>query len=276
MGTPAYNSRMLLKVVLYGYMNNMYSCRKIASMVECHIHYMWLSGSQYPSYCTINRFRSKRMKDCVNHQFTQVVLFLVELGQLSLDLQYIDGTKIESVANKYRFVWRKSAEANMQKLQAKIRNILSQIDDGIAQDNQRENEEARVPVDTLVLQQFIDKLNQENRQLQPSSHEEKKELKRKEKQVRTLEECKQKMIEYNDKLDILGQRNSYSKTDPSATFMRMKEDAMNNGQTKPGYNLQIATEGQYITNFGLYANPSDTLTLPSLHQAWHDQADFPN
>ena len=115
----------------------------------------------------------------------------------------------------------------------------------------------------MVLQQFIDKLNQENRQLQPSSHEEKKELKRKEKQVRTLEECKQKMIEYNDKLDILGQRNSYSKTDPSATFMRMKEDAMNNGQTKPGYNLQIATEGQYITNFGLYANPSDTLTLPS-------------
>ena len=60
---------------------------------------------------------------------------------------------------------------------------------------------------------------------------------------------------------LLGERNSYSKTDPDATFMRLKEDAMNNGQTKPAYNLQIATENQYWTNFALYHNPTDTLTF---------------
>jgi hypothetical protein len=54
-------------------------------------------------------------------------------------------------------------------------------------------------------------------------------------------------------------RNSYSKTDTDATFLRMKEDAMNNGQTKAGYNLQIETENQHITNFALYSNPGDTL-----------------
>lgn len=43
--------------------------------------------------------------------------------------------------------------------------------------------------------------------------------------------------------------------------MRMKEDAMNNGQTKPGYNLQIATENQFVTGFALFPNPTDTLTL---------------
>lgn len=58
-----------------------------------------------------------------------------------------------------------------------------------------------------------------------------------------------KLAEYEQHLKTLGDRNSYSKSDPLATFMRMKEDAMNNGQTKPGYNLQIRTESQFITDF---------------------------
>ncbi|RHO63750.1 transposase [Parabacteroides sp. AF48-14] len=83
----------------------------------------------------INRFRSKRMKEQVNSLFIQVVMLLVEMGQISLDVQYIDGTKIESVANRYTFVWRKSTEKNKEKLEEKIRGILSQIDEGIVQDN---------------------------------------------------------------------------------------------------------------------------------------------
>ena len=83
----------------------------------------------------INRFRSKRMKEQVNSLFVQVVMLLVEMGQISLDVQYIDGTKIESVANRYTFVWRKSTEKNKEKLEEKIRGILSQIDEGIVQDN---------------------------------------------------------------------------------------------------------------------------------------------
>ena len=50
-------------------------------------------------------------------------------------------------------------------------------------------------------------------------------------------------------LDIFGELNSYSKTDPDATFIRMKEDVMKNGQPKPGYNLRIATENQFIIDF---------------------------
>ena len=66
---------------------------------------------------------------------------------------------------------------------------------------------------------------------------------------------------YEEQLKIMGKRNSYSKTDTDATFMRMKEDAMRNGQTKPGYNVQIATENQYITNYDIYWRPTDTGTL---------------
>ena len=76
-----------------------------------------------------------------------------------------------------------------------------------------------------------------------------------------LEGYRDKLIEYDNHLEVLGERNSYSKTDPDATFMRMKEDAMKNGQTKPGYNLQIGTENQFITDFRLFPNPTNTLTL---------------
>jgi hypothetical protein len=91
--------------------------------------------------------------------------------------------------------------------------------------------------------------------------EEKQSRRGKEKQIKELEKHRDKLSEYDNHLEKMGERNSYSKTDHDATFMRMKEDAMNNGQTKPGYNLQIATENQFITDFGFFPNPNDTLTL---------------
>lgn len=67
-----------------------------------------------------------------------------------------------------------------------------------------------------------------------------------------------------------------SKTAPDTTFMHMKEDAMNNGQTKPGYNLQIGTENQFITDFALSPNSTDTLTLkPFLSSISNRYEDFP-
>src|SRR5574344_2077535 len=90
--------------------------------------------------------------------------------------------------------------------------------------------------------------------------EKKKAFREKKREIKELEAHRDKLVEYDNHLETLEGRNSYSKTDPDATFMRMKEDAMNNGQTKPGYNLQIGTENQFITNFALYPNPTDTLT----------------
>lgn len=263
-GTTPYHPRMLLKVVFYAYMNNIYSCRKIATLLEHHIHYMWLSGNQYPSFSTINRFRSEHMKDCVNQLFVQVVQLLVTMNQVTLDVQYVDGTKIESMANKYTFVWRKSTETNKKKLEEKIQQILSQIDEGIAQDNRSESESTPVPIDSNLLQKMITQINEQNNQRRIETEQQQKQKKKCDKQIKELQKHQGKLKEYEQKLGILGSRNSYSKTDQDATFMRMKEDAMNNGQTKPGYNLQIATESQYITNFGLFSNPGDTLTLAPL------------
>ena len=102
---------------------------------------------------------------------------------------------------------------------------------------------------------------------------EKTELKKKRKQLKELEEHRDKLQEYDCHLETLQERNSYSKTDKDATFMRMKEDAMRNGQTKPGYNLQIGTENQFITDFALFPNPTDTLTLIPFLQSFSNRYD---
>jgi len=267
---------MLLKVVFYAYMNNVYSCRRIEHEMNHDIYYMWLSGNQHPQFNTINRFRSEHVKDVINGLFVQVVKYLVGEGVLSLDVQYIDGTKMESVANKYTFVWKKTVEKNKEKLEKKIRSVLSQIDEGIAQDNAAEPLEDTVSIDSASLKRIVDKINEENSKLPVTTKEEKKARKAKEKVARELSKMQEKEAEYEQHLNTIGDRNSYSKTDPDATFMHMKEDAMNNGQLKPGYNVQIGTNNQYITQIGFYPNPTDTLTMPDFLESYKkDYGSYP-
>ena len=250
----------MLKVILYAYMNNVYSCRRIEKLLLRDIHYIWLAGYEKPDFITINRFRN-RVKDEINNIFTQVVLILSSKGFISLDVEYIDGTKIESKANKYTFVWRKSVEKNRAKLMKKISVLLDQVEEVIAQDNAVKRNE-HVEFTPSMLTDIISELKESlETPPAPTDKEEKKKCRERKRQIKQLEEHLDKLREYDNHLTAMGERNSYSKTDPDATFMRMKEDAMNNGQTKPGYNLQIATENQFITNFALYPNPTDTLTF---------------
>lgn len=257
-GRCAYHPRMMLKVVVYAYMNNIYSCRKIERLLHRDIHFIWLSGYEKPDFITINRFRN-RVKDEINDIFTQIVLLLCARGFVSLDVEYVDGTKIESKANKYTFVWRKTVERNRAKLLEKIKALLEQVDEAIAQD--KCNVDERMEFTPTQLSEMSAELNTALSSLSVTTDKKEKERRKKlQKTAKELEKHSKKLSEYNQHLDTLGERNSYSKTDKDATFMRMKEDAMNNGQTKPGYNLQIGTEGQFITDFALFPNPTDTLT----------------
>ncbi len=268
-GRCAYHPKMMLKIILYAYMNNIYSCRKIEKAVQRDIHYIWLAAQERPDFVTINRFRN-RVKSGINNIFTQTVLVLAERGFITLDVEYIDGTKIESKANKYTFVWRKTVEKNRAKLQEKIRVLLGRIDDVIAQDKAAESDKVEFTPETLtsLISDLQDSLAAES---EPSGKEQKKQMREKKKQIKELEKHRDKLNEYDGRLEQMGDRNSMSKTDPDATFMRMKEDAMNNGQTKPGYNLQISAENQFITDFALFPNPTDTLTLIPFFNSFLDR-----
>ena len=268
-GRCPYHPKMMLKLILYAYMNNIYSCRKIEKAVQRDIHYIWLAAQERPDFVTINRFRN-RVKKEINNIFTQVVLVLADQGFITLDVEYIDGTKIESKANKYTFVWRKTVEKNRAKLQEKIHVLLGQIDDVIAQDKAAETDKVDFTPETLtsLITELQDSLSAEPK---PTDKEHKKQQREKKKQIKELEKHRDKLGEYDGRLEQIGERNSMSKTDPDATFMRMKEDAMLNGQTKPGYNLQISAENQFITDFALFPNPTDTLTLIPFFNSFLDR-----
>ena len=253
-GTSSYSPRAMLKVIIYAYLSNVYSGRQIAKMWQESIIYMWLGGTLIPDFRTINNFRSRRLVGTFEGLFTQVVELLVEEGLVTLDVQYIDGTKIESSANKYTFVWKRATETNKAKLEKNVKAVLEEVEKIL--DIERQEAENEHPMTADEMQQRTERgLERMKEKKEALTKQQKKAVEK------IADEGVSKMREYEEKLDILGERNSYSKTDPGATFMRMKEDAMNNGQTKPGYNIQISTENQYITNYGTFWRPTDQGTL---------------
>lgn len=253
-GNSAFNPKMMLKVLVFAYLSNVYSSRRIEDLLKRDVYFMWLAGMKRPDFRTINYYRGKRLKEGFDAVFTQVVRLLHEEGFVSLKVQYIDGTKIESVANKYTFVWRGSVEKYDARLKAKTEALLRQIEQSHAVENQ-EN-----PVsEELTAEEVAERVGRIREKVDADNlgKEERKALR----QIET--DVVPRMNRYKEQLETMGSRNSYSKTDPDATFMRMKEDAMLNGQLKPGYNVQISTENQFITNFGIYQRPTDTLTMIS-------------
>jgi transposase len=253
-GTSSYPPKMLLKILFYGYLNNTFSCRKLAKACTENIYFMWLSGGLKPDFRTINDFRGQKLKENVEKLFSQMVLMMVDLELVSLEKQFIDGTKLEANAHKYSFVWKKSVEKNKEKLQVKIDSVLSEIGRAIESDAVFvENQEVK-NIDSKQLEEKIDAINK-NIKTESLNKLQKKAVKK------LAEEQLPKLKGYEQHLDILQDRNSYSKTDTDATFMRMKEDHMMNGQLKPAYNAQISTENQIIIHYTLHQNPTDTKTL---------------
>lgn len=255
-GTTSFHPRMMIKVLFYAYFNNVYSCRKIEKALQENIHFMWLSGNSLPDYRTINYFRGKRLKEHIQQLFADVVRMLQELQYVSLNVQYIDGTKIESAANRYSFVWKGSVEKNKAKLEDKIQSVLSDIDAQIKEDRTQFNKDKTPkPIDSHELKDKLKQLNQEIKDNNKASKQVKQQIKKIE------EEQLPRLEKYEKQLATLGDRNSYSKTDEDAVFMRLKDDHMQNGQLKPAYNTQISTENQFITHYSIHQTAGDTTTL---------------
>jgi transposase len=253
-GTSSYHPKMLLKILFYGYLNNTYSCRKIAKAVKENIYFMWLSGGLQPDFRTINDFRGQKLKGSIENLFRQLVEMMLDLELVSLEKQFIDRTKIEANAHKYSFVWKKSVEKNKERLQSKIDVVLAEIGQAIESDLIHTDNQTDTKIDSQKLEEKIQEINKNSKTTFLT--------KQQKKVVQKLEnEQFPKLKEYEQHLEILGSRNSYSKTDTEATFMRMKEDHMNNGQLKPAYNIQISTENQIITHYSTHQTSTDFTTL---------------
>lgn len=253
-GTSSYHPRMLLKVLVYSYLNNTYSSRRMEAALKENIHFMWLSGMSKPDHNTINRFRSERLKDVLKTVFGKVVELLAQAGHLSLKEVFTDGTKIEAQANRYTFVWGNAIKTSKAKMEEQLKELWAYAEQVAAEELKDEAPESFAPVSAARVKSTIEKIDQAL-EGKPVSKKVKQKIQYAKKN------WPENVKRYGQHQKILGKRNSYSKTDTDATFMRMKEDHMRNGQLKPAYNVQLSSHNQYIVNYSLHQNPTDTTTL---------------
>ena len=250
--------RQLLKIVIYAGMNRIYSSRDIEKSCKRDINFMYLlEGKTAPDHATIARFISLHLSLCSKNILAEVSNALFELGEISGRHIFIDGTKIESAANRYTFVWKKAVTKNQTKLFTKIVEFIAECEEMyglklVYKDSVSLHSLKRIRKKLYAIKKaegitFVHGTGKRKSPIQKS--------------IETLEAYIEKLKEYSTKLHTCGNRNSYSKTDPDATFMRMKEDHMLNGQLKPAYNLQHGVDSEYITWLTVNPNPTDTKTL---------------
>jgi transposase len=270
-GTSSYHPRMLLKALVYAYINNIYSSRKIEEALQESIYFMWLTGMSKPDHNTINRFRGQRLQKTLQPIFTQVVLLLCEEGLLSLKDLYTDGTKIEANANRYTFVWGKAIKTSKERIKQQLDELWKYARSVAAAELDDTDPSGFDKIDKQKVTATIEKINAALKD-KPVTGKVRQKLNYARKHwPATLDK-------YEQQEKILGTgRNNYSKTDRDATFMRMKEDHMRNGQLKPGYNVQISTNNQFIASYSLHQNPTDTRTLiPHLREHLRNYGQKPN
>ncbi|MFS7208196.1 IS1182 family transposase [Carnobacterium divergens] len=269
MGPSSYHPKMMMKMILCAYTQSVFSGRKIEALTKDSIRMMWLTQSYQPSYRTINRFRVNPLVNALLREcFVQFRSQLVKEQLIDEEAIFIYGTKIEANANKYTFVWKKSIENFDKKLTEKSNVLYDELlKDKIIPEIERESAK-ELSVTELgqieeklahVVEKFTEKIEYEKDGTIRKSIRSKRKVPKKTRKL--VHDFKERKCAYQKHRQILGQRNSYSRTDPDATFMRMKDDHMKNGQLKAAYNLQIATNSQYILGYDLFSNPTDTRTL---------------
>ena len=258
----AASPRNLFKIIVYGYMNNIYTSRALEQACRRDINFMWLlEGAKAPDHNTVARFRTERVADAAEGLFYQLVELLKVRREINFENLFVDGTKIEANANKYSFVWRKTIEKNAAKLQAKLAEALQQIRESYDLDVAQ----AVGPDEVLVM--LLSRKAEQNITFVYGTGKRKSPL---QKSVEQLEALLARQRKYEEYGAIFQGRNSFSKTDQDATFMHMKEDHMKNAQLKPGYNVQIGVEAEYIVGMDISSERSDALTLiPLLENMKH-------
>jgi transposase len=169
----------------------------------------------------------------------------------------MDGTKLEANANRYTFVWKKAVEKNESKMLLKVIGLSEEIRKLYGVELSVSKESINEDMDKMAA--FLEeKKREENIEFVNGSGKRKSNI---QKLLEALYSYVGRQKSYDESNATFKGRNSYSKTDKDATFMRMKDDYMRNGQLKPAYNVQLAIEAEYVVGAGIFSKCNDTETL---------------
>ena len=247
LGRIRYNPVKMLKTVLFGFMSEGYiSLRGLQENCRVNIRFMYLMDRETPSYRTFSYFITDVLKDSIEDIFNDINQEIFSRHKVDLNHLYIDGSKFEANANKYTWVWKKATEKSRYRLFEKITELLQEINSDLQWSG------IKIETNTEYMPEYMRQITErfsEIWKLDTSAFVSGKGHRKtvQQRQYEKLVEYTTKLNEYVTKISICGEnRNSYSKTDPSATFMRIKTDYMGNDQLLPAYNVQIGVADEYI------------------------------
>ena len=227
---PVTEPKIMFKVMTYAYMEFTYSSRKIETACRRDVNFMWLlAGEPVPDHTTINRFRKERLGEAMEGLFYQFVKKLHEIGEVKYENVFQDGTKIEANANRYTFVWRKAVEKNEAKMLLKVQELAEEIIKAYHEKFTVSKE--TVNEDMAKMAAFLEQKKLEEKiEFVHGIGKRKSNL---QKLLEALYSYQERQIGYDESGKTFNGRNRCSKTEKDATFMRMKDDHMKNGQLKP-------------------------------------------
>ena len=256
-GTSSYNPKMLLKSWILGFANKIYSCRLVAKALRENLPFIWISGNQTPDFRTLNNFRL-RLKNEIKKIFKQIVVFALERGIIEGKDVFADHTKNEANANRHKVVWSKQVERQTKMIDEELERLFRHIDEineneeKIFHDNDLPEQE-RTGFDDEKVQEIIDKINDrvtEKKITRDQGREDRK-------KIRRIKELLGRKQLYSEKKKILGERNSYSKTDTDAVAMMMKDKLT----IRPAYNEGICVENGFVLNYVISDSAADNVSF---------------
>lgn len=270
-GRIRYNPVSMLKTVLFGFMTNGYiSLRELEDNCKVNLRFMYLMEHETPSYRTFGYFINEILGDSIEEIFNDINKKIFEAEHVDLQHLYIDGSKFEANANKYSWVWKKATEKSRYRLFNKITALFEEINNGL------KYTEVKFRIDTEYAPEYLKEAASQFAEIWQldkttfvSGRGHRKSVQQR--QYEKLIEYTAKLEEYIEKIKICGEkRNSYSKTDTSATFMRIKTDYMGNDQLLPAYNVQIGVADEYIAVIDVNQYRSDMDCFIPLMEKFHE------
>lgn len=260
-GRKGYNPFNLVATIIYCFSQFKSSIREIERLCIFDLRVIYIMEQEQPSDSSIKECINKYILPYQYEIFTMITKTIIEQFRLNTSNQYLDGTKIEANANKYKFVWKPTTFHN--KLDVKIRDLLVEMEYNFSGKELIRSHQLYDIINEFVRNKNIDIDNI------PSGKG--KRLSKVQKQYKLAYQYLLKLLEYEEKELICGKnRNSYFKTDKDATAMVLKEDYYSklSHDFHAGYNIQVMVSSGLITMYGVFQDRSDHYTFIPMNQLY--------
>lgn len=270
-GRKSYNPYRLFATIIYGFAKHSGSVRKIEESLNFDLRFMYLMQQERPSYVTISKFLNNVVVPYQKILFSRIVSSIIKRFNICIDDVFLDGTKFEANANKYKFVWKPITFHN--KLNKNIKMLLSKYFDIPESKKAFISKEIGIYMSKLFEIAKEKGINLDNVKI--GKGHKKIEIVA---DIGKLNKYLNKSLEYEEKEEICGNRNSYFKTDKDATAMCLKEDYYSGlgSNMHAGYNVQIMVSKGIVLNYYISQERSDFYGfIPTIDDFYQNYSFFP-